>query len=170
MQARSITRGFRAAVCTAGLLIGGVGLAPSAQDTSRPGAVPNANLRWREAPEYVALFAPRSIRDAYRAFVTDAGMDEALRRITADPAITALAGPGSWRAAPENPFDAFGGGGTYDRWRVARLYRSRRPLVARGPRGTADAVAESWTLISPYPSPGLDALEPGTLLIAVRVP
>jgi hypothetical protein len=116
----------------------------------------------------VALFAPRAYRDAYRAFTSAAGLEAARRTVTAESAT--LQAPGSWSARPENPLDAFGTGGTYDRWKISRLYGSRQPTVARGPRGHDGNVEESWTLISPYPSIDLTHLEDGTLLIAVRVP
>ena len=67
------------------------------------------------------------------------------------------------------PFDAFGQSGSYDRWKVAGLYRRRRAHVARGPR-LDQGQTESWTLISPYPDASLQRLEPGTLLIVLRIP
>jgi hypothetical protein len=125
-------------------------------------------VAWREAPEYVALFAPRAYRGAYRAFVSPTTLDAVLRAVARDP--RALQAPGSWAPHPQLPFDAFGGGGTYDRWKIARLYGSRRAQVARGPhRGDGDS-EESWTLVSPYPAAALDRLEPGTLLLVLRVP
>ena len=66
--------------------------------------------------------------------------------------------------------DAFGAGGTYDRWKLARVFGAHQPNVARGPRGDRGLIDESWTLVSPYPSADLGRLEPGTLLIVVRVP
>lgn len=150
---------------------------PGAQDAPRqrgPATPPPVSgALWREAPEYVALFAPRLYRQAYRAFVSGASLDSVLRSATADvtaDAETAIASPGAWRSRPENPLDAFGSGGTYDRWKVSRLYGSRRPTVARGPRGIHGIVDESWTLISPYPTADLDQLAPGTLLLVLRVP
>jgi hypothetical protein len=50
------------------------------------------------------------------------------------------------------------------------VYGARRARVARGPRVVDGRVVESWTLISPYPDPGLQRLEPGTLLIVLKVP
>jgi hypothetical protein len=41
--------------------------------------------------------------------------------------------------------------------------------VARGPR-LDGGYAESWTLIAPYPDVALRRLEPGTLIIVVRIP
>ncbi len=79
-----------------------------------------------------------------------------------DP-ISSLAGPG-WLVERLDPLDAFGAAGSYDRARLARLYGSERPLVARGwqQRGTEFT---STTLISPYPDAALSHLEPGTLAI-----
>ena len=159
-------------MCASSLFIGMVAAVPGAQDSSqllRPATPPASRAHWREAPEYVALFAPRPSREAYRAFVSDASLASVLQDVTTRPA-PAIASPGAWRARPENPLDAFGLGGTYDRWKVSRLYGSRRPAVARGPRGFDGIVDESWTLISPYPTADLDRLDAGTLLIVLRVP
>ena len=67
------------------------------------------------------------------------------------------------------PYDAFGLAGSYNRWKVAGLYRSRRAYVAYGPR-LDQGQTESWTLIAPYPDVGLQRLEPGTLIIVLRIP
>jgi hypothetical protein len=124
---------------------------------------------WREAPEYLPLFAPSGPRaGAYRTFVSPLDLDEVLRRLDAEGAL--LAPPGAWQPKPLLPFDAFGQMGRYDRWALARLYGARRARVARGPRGSDGHVTESWTLISPYPDPALSRLEPGTLLIVLRIP
>ena len=173
MQARSITRRFRATVCAASVLVGALTALVRAQDPSPlpPPAETGAPAGgWREAPEYVALFAPPLYREAFRTFISTLGLERALQGIPAEEAARTVAAPGSWQPRPENPLDAFGSGGTYDRWKVLRLYGSRRPTVARGPRGTTGMVQESWTLISPYPSPDLATLDPGTLLIILRVP
>ena len=171
MPERSITRGFRAIVGAVSLLLGVVTVMLRAQDPShlpRPAAPAESNAHWREAPEYVALFAPPRYREAYRVFVSRVDLASAL----SDPAATgtAIAAPGAWLAHPENPLDAFGSGGTYDHWKVSRLYGSRRPTVARGPHGINGIVDESWTLISPYPAADLARLDAGTLLIVLRVP
>jgi hypothetical protein len=91
-----------------------------------------------------------------------------LRRLDSEGAV--LAPPGAWQPKSVLPFDAFGQMGRYDRWTLARLYGARRARVARGPRGSEGQVTESWTLISPYPDPALSRLEPGTLLIVLRIP
>ena len=124
---------------------------------------------WREAPEYIRLFAPRrSHTEAYSVYRSPLGLDAVLRDLQGEPAL--LRPPQSWQPRPELPFDAFGQTGNYDRWKVARLYGSRRARVARGPKAADGRVTESWTLISPYPSPALDRLEEGTLLIVLKLP
>jgi len=139
-------------------------LRPAAQQ-----AGPSAPLRtsWREAPEYVRLFAPPAQQGAYRAYVSPLGLEATLKEITADPAV--LHPPGAWTPQAMIPFDAFGLSGSYNRWKVAGLYRSRRAQVARGPR-VDQGQTESWTLVSPYPDEALQRLESGTLIIVLRIP
>jgi hypothetical protein len=125
--------------------------APAAQ----PAAVP-----WREAPEYVRLFAARGDRSAaYRAYVTTLDLDAVRQRIGVQ-----------WEARALLPLDAFGQTGAYDRWALLRLYGAQRPRVARGPKAMDGRVAESWTLISPYPDTTLQRLEEGTLVLVLRMP
>jgi len=171
VQERSITRTFWAAARVAALLIGVFAAVPHAQNASIPAAAatpPASVAQWREATDSPALFVPRVDRLSYRAFVSPLGLDAVLRAVAPDP--DALHPPGAWTARPENPVDAFGTGGTYDRFTLARLFGSHRPNVARGPRGRHGLVEESWTLVSPYPAADLGRLEPGTLLIVLRVP
>jgi hypothetical protein len=124
---------------------------------------------WQEAPAYRPLFAPRKAHsDAYRMYVSTLDLDAALRALAADDSL--LRPPGAWQAQPVLPFDAFGQTGSYDRWKLARLYGARRPLVARGPKAENGRIVESWTLVSPYPDPSFERLEPGTLLIVLRLP
>jgi hypothetical protein len=152
------------------LLLGALAANPRAQNQPlvHPSAPPGTPGPWHEAPAYVALFAPRLYRDAYRAFTSPLDIDSALRLVSGSAGDVRASG--SWTTVVESPIDAFGMGGTYDRWKVSRLYGSRRPVVARGPRGRSGIVEESWTLISPYPSVDVERLEPGTLLIVLRVP
>ena len=120
---------------------------------------------WIESPAHVRLFAPPAHQSDYRAFVSNATFDDVLRRLVA-----ARPGPpGAWKADFVSPLDAFGASGTYNRFQLSRVYLGRRPRTAHGPWLTADGL-ESWTLVSPYPNAGLDEVEPGTLLIALRVP
>ncbi len=60
--------------------------------------------------------------------------------------------------------DLFGGAGTYDRARLAQLYRGRRARVLRGWRQKGERF-ESVTLISPYPDLDEGRLDPGTLIV-----
>jgi hypothetical protein len=144
-------------------------LRPAAQPTVVPSAAPSTSLRagWREAPEYVGLFAPPAQRAAYRAYVSPQGLEATLKQLDADPGI--LHPPGAWKPQPLIPYDAFGLSGGYNRWKVAGLYRSRRAQVARGPR-TDQGAMESWTLIEPFPDVTLERFAPGTLIIVLRIP
>jgi hypothetical protein len=171
VQSRSITRGFRATACVIALVAGVTAIVSRAQETPAlavPTPPPDSAARWREAPDYVALFVARPYRDAYRAFVSPLELDTALHTVATEAA--SIQAPGAWASHPESPLDVFGAGGTYDRWKLARLFGSHRPEVARGPRGHGGVVEESWTLVAPYPSPDLSRLEQGTLLIILRVP
>jgi hypothetical protein len=120
---------------------------------------------WTESAAHVRLFAPPARQSEYRAFVSSAALDEALRRIAgAQPGP-----PGAWHPAGVSPLDAFGSSGSYNRFQLVRSYLGKRPRTAHGPWTTAEGL-ETWTLVSPYPTATLDAVEPGTLLIARRVP
>jgi len=173
-QPRSITRALAALavlVCT--------DLRPAAQTAAQTAAQPRAEAQvsagpstplragWREAPQYISLFLPQTQRSAYRAYVSPLGLEATLQQLTADPAI--LRPPGAWTPQAMIPYDAFGLSGSYNRWKVAGLYRSRRAQVARGPR-VDQGQTESWTLISPYPDEALQRLESGTLIIVLRIP
>jgi hypothetical protein len=153
VQRQSITRRLR--------LAGALALA------SALGAAAAPPMQFREAPPFLALFAPRLHRAAYRAYVSPLPLDAVLRQLAGDP--ETLRAPGSWEPKPALPFDAFGDAGTYDRFALARLYGATRVMVARGPRGANGIVAESWTLLSPYPDPDLTRLERGTLILVLRV-
>ena len=122
---------------------------------------------WRDAPEYVRLFAPPPQRAAYRAYISPLEFDATLAQLLQMPGV--LHPPGAWTPQAMIPYDAFGLSGSYNRWRVAGLYRSRRAQVARGPR-LDQGQTESWTLIAPYPDEALQRLESGTLIIVLRVP
>jgi hypothetical protein len=128
---------------------------------------PLERTRWREAAEYLPLFTPARPalpEGGYRTYVSSLSLDAVLGTIAA-----ADAPPGAWEPHPLPPSEAFGQSGRYDRWKLARLYGARRALVARGPRRENGRVIETWTLISPYPDARLDKLEPGTLLIVLRL-
>jgi hypothetical protein len=132
------------------------------------GAVPPPTAGWQDAPQYVPLFAPSGPRAAaYHAYVSPLAMDVLIARLASEPSL--LHPPGSWTPTAVIAADAFGQTGGYDRSRLARLYGSKRAIVARGPRGAAAHPTEVWTLISPYPSADLTRLEPGTLLIVLNL-
>jgi hypothetical protein len=132
-------------------------------------AVAQEPVPWRAAPELAAVFGPTGPRaSAYRTYVTALDLDTVLTRLAADG--TLQRPPGAWAPRTSLPADAFGQAGAYNRWALARLYGARGPRVARGPKAAAGRVTEAWTLISPYPDATLQRLEPGTLLIVLRVP
>jgi hypothetical protein len=131
--------------------------------TAAPAPAPFA-----EAPEYLSLFAPRAQRAAYATAVSPLGIDAVLASYADDASM--IRTPGAWRARPEPPQDAFGAGGDYNRWTLARLYAATQPRVARGPRLENGRVAETWILVSPYPDASMTRLEPGTLRIVVKIP
>ena len=160
MQVESITRSFTAAFAALALLAAWPGPAQSARAAQpAPG--------WRDAPDYVAVFAPAAHREAYRAAVSPLGLDAVLEALAADPAL--LRSPGAWTARAHLPADAFGRSRPYDRWTLARLYGSRQPRVARGAKTDGGRVIESWTLVSPYPTADLARLDEGTLLIVLGI-
>jgi hypothetical protein len=142
------------------------GVVAGAAPAGRRGDVA-ADPAWREAPGYLDLFAPAAHRGAYRAAVSSLDLDDVLRQVTADQTLLRIAG--AWTPRAQLPADAFGRGGAYNRWTLARLYGSRQPRVARGARLAAGGAVESWTLISPYPTTDLTRLEPGTLLIVLQI-
>jgi hypothetical protein len=123
---------------------------------------------WRDAPDYVLRVAPPAHRAAYRAFVSPSSLEVVIAALADDASLVRV--PGAWTPRTETPLDAFGRSGPYNRWELVWVYGSRQPRVARGARMENGRVIESWTLISPYPTPDLAALEPGTLIITLRVP
>jgi hypothetical protein len=167
-QPRSITRALAGIVVAVAVLactdLRSAPLRASAQLLDGPSTPLRSG--WRDAPQYVRLFAPEAQRAAYRAYVSPLGLEATLEQITGDPAV--LHPPGAWTPQAMIPYDAFGLSGGYNRWKVAGLYRSRRAHVARGPR-VDQGETESWTLIAPYPDEALQRLEPGTLIIVLRV-
>jgi hypothetical protein len=136
-------------------LLSGVAAAPSGRD-------------WRAAPEFLPLFTPpKTPAGAYEAYVTSRTLDAVLDEVRGD---RAFATPRAWQVLTPIPSDAFGESGGYNRWKVNRLYGARRARVARAPRLENGRVVEAWTLVSPYPGAALDRLEPGTLLLVLRLP
>lgn len=122
---------------------------------------------WEEAPRFVALFAPRAAAASYRAYASRAALDEAIASIREELFLHGQ--PGAFEPQPVAALDAFGQSGGYNRWKLAGLYGARRARVARGPRIENGQAVEAWTLISPYPDPTLSRLEPGTLLLVLRL-
>jgi hypothetical protein len=127
----------------------------------------SASVRWQDSPEYLALFAPANQRQVYAIAVSTASLDDALAEAAADPMAAAV--PGAWQPGGESAADAFGTAGPYNRWLLTQLYGSRQARVARGARMDRGKVIESWTLISPYPSPDLRTLHPGTMRLILKV-
>ena len=115
---------------------------------------------WTESPMFRHLFTPARVPEGtYRTYVTPRPVDEVLATMAAGV-----------DAQPLVALEAFGQSGGYDRWKLARLYGATRAKVARLPRVENGRVVEAWTLISPYPDAALERLEPGTLLIVLRLP
>jgi hypothetical protein len=87
---------------------------------------------------------------------------------TADAIETVIAGGGLARPDTSiealESLEAFGGAGSYDRSRLARLYGGNRVRVARG-WTESDGRFESVTLLSPYPDASLTHLNSGTMVI-----
>jgi hypothetical protein len=131
-------------------------------------AVGAATTPFADAPEYLPLFAPRAQRASYQIAVSPDGLETVLAALAADESL--VRAPGAWQSRAELPQDAFGTGGDYNRWTLARLYGAAQVRVARGPRQQDGRVVESWILISPYPDPSMTRLEPGTMRITVRRP
>ena len=83
----------------------------------------------RNAPEYVRLFAPaRAHTGAYHVYVSPLDLPTVLRQLEGNPAL--LRPPGAWMPSALLPSDAFGQTGSYDRWKMAKLYGARRAMVA----------------------------------------
>ena len=174
MPLESITRRFAAVLAAVTVLAAAESPATARHSVLQDGGPADVAARyvqgaarWREAPEYLAIFAPTAHRGAYRIAVTPLGLDAVLQALAADPSLARASD--AWSPRARLPADAFGRSGRYDRWTLARLYGSRQPRVARGARLDGSGGVESWTLVSPYPSPDLTRLEPGTLLIALRI-
>jgi hypothetical protein len=161
VQPQSIPRRICLAILASALAALPVGAAAARQNQPVSGL--------RPAPEFLDLFAPRLHRDAYRALVSPLAVEELVRRLADDPQLQHPAG--SWTVTSSSPVDAFGEAGTYHRFRLIRLYGSSRARVVRGPRIADNGTTlETWTLVSPYPDATLTQLEPGTLVLVLRVP
>lgn len=75
---------------------------------------------------------------------------------------------GSWVVAQTAAVEAFDSAALFDRAKLARLYGGRHPRIARGPIGRyrTDHVV---LLLSPYPEADFSRLNPGTLIMTVRI-
>jgi hypothetical protein len=121
-----------------------------------------------ETPAYVPLFTPRALPPGtYRTYTSRQDLDSVLAAIRTNA--TPQPVPGSFAAESVIASEAFGQSGGYNRWKLALLYGAARARVARGPRVENGRVVEAWTLVSPYPDPDLETLQPGTLLIVLRL-
>lgn len=76
---------------------------------------------------------------------------------------------GSWAVKRLEVAEAFGLSGSYEPVRLARLFNGRRVEVSRGPVVRDGRTIAAVTLISPYPDPTLSRIEPGTLVIVLRL-
>jgi hypothetical protein len=75
---------------------------------------------------------------------------------------------GSWVVRHQDASEVFAHIGPYERMRVARLFTNTRPRVARGSL-IVNGERLAFTLVSPYPDPSLERLEPGTLVLVFNV-
>lgn len=131
--------------------------------------LPGPPSGFTDAPAFVPLFTPRGVpAGTYRTYVSGGALDSVLAAVRRDPSLAAAAGAFEPQAVIAS--EAFGQSGGYNRWKLALLYGARRARVARGPRVVDGRVVEAWTLVSPYPDVELERLNPGTLLIVLRLP
>ncbi len=110
------------------------------------------------------LFAPPARADRYEFLTSSETIDvmaAEYRRVHPSP------DPRSWVIHRIGALDVFDGAALYDRARLARLYRGRTPRVARGPIIENGSVTRVVLLLSPYPEPNLERLNPGTLIMVV---
>jgi hypothetical protein len=76
--------------------------------------------------------------------------------------------PGAWEPTRPEAHDAFGQEGPYDRSRLARLFRGKRVTLIRGSlKEGRHRVA--YTLVSPFPTPSMDAINDGTMVIRFEI-
>ena len=112
---------------------------------------------------FTPISAPAGRYVVYRSDRPIAEITSQLKALDQGPA------PGAWEPIQPEAHDAFGQEGPYDRSRLARLFRGRRVTLVRGSvKEAGQRVA--YTLVSPYPSPALDAIIEGTMVIRFLVP
>ena len=147
----------------------------SGQDPLPDLAVPG---KWSEA--HRRLFTPLGAPpDAYIVKVLPSPMAASRHQVmqalgVADPAsggTAPAAAPvsGPWAVKRLEVAEAFGASGPYEPVKLARLFNGRRVEVSRGPVLRHGRAVASVTLISPYPDPTLSRIEPGTLIIVLRL-
>lgn len=136
----------------------------AAPDTAAQALTPDLGVRDESLRR---LFTPAAAPDAmYEAFRSREPIATLAARLAAlDPSPAEQA----WRVQRLEALEAFGLVAPYDRTTVARLYGGARPSVVRGSLRAGAAVI-AYTLVSPYPAPALDRLDPGTLVLVFRVP
>jgi hypothetical protein len=123
--------------------------------------------------EYDALLTrqftpPHMPAGTYRAYRTTAAIDTIVRAFRTVWGAGAPAA--SWTIGEADPRGTFGRLAPYDQGKLARLYGGIPARVARGPIVEGGRTVASITLVSPYPSPLLVHLEPGTLIIDFSIP
>ncbi len=111
---------------------------------------------------FTPMAAPAGQYVVYRSDRPIAALTAELKALDPDPA------PGAWEALRPEAHDAFGQEGPYDRSKLARLFRGKRVTLVRGSLVEGD-LRVGYTLISPFPSPRLDAIVEGTMVIRYEI-
>jgi hypothetical protein len=128
-----------------------------------PGSTPSLG---QPRPDLARMFTPLAAPAGVYAVSTTSepigALASALKACDVAPA------EGAWALTRHEGHEAFGQAGIYDRTRLAQLFAGRRLTVVRGSLARAGEL-DAYTLISPYPNAALDRIEPGTMVIVVRV-
>ena len=117
-------------------------------------------------PDLARMFTPLSAPVGVYAVSTTTEAASALA--SALKACDAAPAEGAWTLTKQEAHEAFGQAGIYDRARLAQLFGGRRLTVVRGSLARPGEI-DAYTLISPYPTAALDRIEPGTMVIVVRL-
>lgn len=121
-----------------------------------------------ESPAFLPLFTPRGLPPGtYRTYTSRHDLDTVVAALRRDRSVAS--GREGLAVHSLIASDAFGQSGGYNRWKLALLYGARRARIARAARVADGRPVEAWTLISPYPDAQLEHLNPGTLLIVLRL-
>ncbi len=166
-MSRTVIRGLAVAVVAAGV----AWTAPAG--VARQSAIDERHVpgTWSEA--HRRLFTPFGAPSgAYLVKVVPSPMSGARREVmgalgVAEPSGEVKGGP--WSVKRLEVAEAFGASGPYEPTRLARLFNGKRAEVCRGPVVRDGRTVASVTLISPYPDATLSRLEPGTLVIVLRL-